>query len=51
MEPIPPAYVAWRAGTIPYSYSVPSPIDCLKIPSQFKTTFYTPAIMECRLSF
>jgi hypothetical protein len=24
-ESIPPAYVAWRAGTQPYSYSVPSP--------------------------
>jgi hypothetical protein len=25
VEPIPPAYVAWGAGTIPNSYSVPSP--------------------------
>jgi hypothetical protein len=24
-ESIPPAYVAWRAGTIPYCHSVPSP--------------------------
>jgi hypothetical protein len=28
-ESIPPAYLAWRAGTATiYSYSVPSPIDC-----------------------
>ncbi len=33
-EWIPPAYVAWRAGTIIFSYSVPSHIDCLKIPAQ-----------------
>jgi hypothetical protein len=56
-EPIPPAYVTWRAGTttesysVPsphrlfknsisggpgrqsYSFSVPNPIDCLKIPA------------------
>jgi hypothetical protein len=28
-----PAYVAWRAGGQPYSYSVPRPHDCLKIPA------------------
>ncbi len=29
-EWIPPAYVAWRAGTIPYSNSVPSPYRLFK---------------------
>ncbi len=28
----PPAYVAWRAGTIPARFL--APIDCLKIPTQ-----------------
>jgi hypothetical protein len=34
-EPIPPGCAAWRGPVRqPYSYSVPSPIDCLKIPAQ-----------------
>ncbi len=34
-ESITPAYVAWRVGmkTL-FLYSVPAPIDCLKIPAQ-----------------
>ncbi len=36
-ESIPPAYVAWRAGTTTlfYSYSVPSPHRLLKIQAQY----------------
>jgi hypothetical protein len=34
-ETIPPAYVAWRAGTINLFYSVQAPIDCLKITALF----------------
>jgi hypothetical protein len=37
-ESILPAYLAW------YSYSVPSPVDCLKIPAQ-----YTPESSHCQL--
>ncbi len=33
MEPIPPAYVAWRAGTITLILPIAS-IDFLKIPAQ-----------------
>jgi hypothetical protein len=33
-ESIPPAYVAWRAGTRTLFLSVPSPIDCSKITAQ-----------------
>ncbi len=38
-EPIPPGCVAWRAGTKPYSYSVPSPHRLFK---NFST-----ALMDC----
>jgi hypothetical protein len=33
-ELIPPAYVAWQAGTITLLYSVPSPHRMFKIPAQ-----------------
>jgi len=43
-------YMGWRAGTITLccSWSYPSLMD-LWIRLQFKTTFYPPAIMGCRL--
>jgi hypothetical protein len=33
------AYVAWRAGTTTYYYSVPSPRDCSKNPAYSKQNF------------
>jgi hypothetical protein len=39
--------MGWYYNTIPPRFL--APIDFLKIPAQFKTTFYPPAIMECRL--
>ncbi len=37
-ESIPPAYVAWRAGTITIPTLFLAPIDCLKIPAQYNTS-------------
>jgi hypothetical protein len=51
MESIPPAYVAWWAGTQPYSYSVRNPHRLFKTPGKLliccKMYIADPVILNC----
>ncbi len=46
-ESIPPAYVAWLAGTINLLTFL-APIDCLKIPAQYGTNYIWLSFLRTR---